>query len=75
MLAIPTNINQFRLILRGYEMTKGEKETIKLQLNEAIVQLQQALKYIHQERFVGASIFVGNAQNILPVARMKLAGN
>ncbi|WP_176670990.1 hypothetical protein [Mannheimia granulomatis] len=56
-------------------MTKGEKETIKLQLNEAIVQLQQALKYIHQERFIGASIFVGNAQNILPVARMKLAGN
>lgn len=56
-------------------MTKDEKETITLKLNEAIVQLQQALKYIHQEQFIGASIFVDNAQNILPVARMKLAGN
>lgn len=45
-------------------------ELLKMQVHEAIVQLQQAEKALHKQEMTHASIYVGNAKGIL----MKLGG-
>lgn len=69
-------------VLRAYErqailgvimMTDSRKAELELQLNEAIIQLQQAQKSLRKNEFIHASIFIGNAQNQLPKMRMALA--
>lgn len=45
-------------------------EQLKLQVHEAIVQLQQAEKALHKQEMTHASIYVENAKGIL----MKLVG-
>ncbi|SEV92211.1 hypothetical protein [[Haemophilus] ducreyi] len=45
-------------------------EQLKLQIHEAVVQLQQAEKSLDKQEMIRASIYVGNAKGIL----MKLGG-
>lgn len=54
-------------------MTETRKTELETQLNEAIIQLQQAQKSLRKNEFIHASIFIGNAQNQLPKMRMTLA--
>lgn len=42
-----------------------KKEQLKLQLNQAILQLQQAEKALNKQETAHASIYVGNAKGIL----------
>lgn len=53
-------------------MTETRKTELETQLNEAIIQLQQAQKSLRKNEFIHASIFIGNAQNQLPKMRMVL---
>lgn len=53
-------------------MSNEKKEELSCRLNEMIVQLQQAVKYLRKDDFVGASIFVGNVQDQLPMTRQRL---
>lgn len=54
-------------------MTDTEKKELNSQLNEAVIQLIQAQKYLRQDGFQQASIFIGNVQNFLPKLRQQLA--
>ncbi len=54
-------------------MTDTEKKELNSQLNEAVIQLIQAQKYLHQDGFQEACIFIGNVQNFLPKLRQKLS--
>ncbi|SEW10208.1 hypothetical protein [[Haemophilus] ducreyi] len=54
-------------------MTDSRKTELETQLNEVIIQLQQAQKSLRKNEFTHAAIFIGNAQNQLPKVRMVLA--
>lgn len=54
-------------------MTDSRKAELEAQLNEAIIQFQQAQKSLRKNEFIHASIFISNAQNQLPKMRMALA--
>lgn len=56
-------------------MTETLKNELNSQLDEAIIQLKQAQKWLRNDEYQGSSIFVGNVQNLLPRVRQKLARN
>ena len=56
-------------------MTETLKNELNSQLDEAIIQLKQAQKWLRNAEYQGSSIFVGNVQNLLPRVRQKLARN
>ncbi|MFZ7224321.1 hypothetical protein [Avibacterium avium] len=53
-------------------MSNDQKEELKIKLNEMIIQLQQAVKYVRNDDFAGASVFVGNVQNQITQTRWQL---
>lgn len=53
-------------------MSELHKSELEAQLNEAIVQLQQAQTALSNNQFTHASIYVGTVQNQLPRVRQKL---
>ncbi|MCW9699741.1 hypothetical protein [Avibacterium sp. 20-129] len=53
-------------------MSELHKSELEAQLNEVIVQLQQAQTALSNNQFTHASIYVGTVQNQLPRVRQKL---
>lgn len=53
-------------------MTEQEKSGLNSQLNEAIMQLIQAQKYLNQEDFIRSGVYLGTVQDLLPKVHLKL---
>ncbi len=53
-------------------MTEQEKSRLNSQLNEAIIQLIQAQKYLNQSDFIRSGVYLGTAQDLLPKVHLKL---
>ncbi|UKH42348.1 hypothetical protein D1097_10135 [Actinobacillus pleuropneumoniae serovar 4 str. M62] len=53
-------------------MTETVKEQLNSQLNEAIIQLIQAQKYLNQSDFIRSGVYLGTVQDLLPKVYLKL---
>lgn len=53
-------------------MTETAKEQLNSQLNEAIIQLIQAQKYLNQSDFMRSGVYLGTVQDLLPKVHFKL---
>lgn len=53
-------------------MTETVKEQLNSQLNEAIIQLIQAQKYLNQSDFIRSGVYLGTVQDLLPKVHLKL---
>lgn len=54
-------------------MTEQQKNELSSQLNQAVIQLIQAQKYLNQNEHIRSSVYIGNVQNLLPKVRRKLS--
>lgn len=53
-------------------VTETVKEQLNSQLNEAIIQLIQAQKYLNQSDFIRSGVYLGTVQDLLPKVHLKL---
>lgn len=53
-------------------ITETVKEQLSSQLNEAIIQLIQAQKYLNQDDTIRSGIYIGTVQDLLPKVHLKL---
>ncbi|QLB43564.1 hypothetical protein [Mannheimia pernigra] len=53
-------------------MTETVKAQLNSQLNEAIIQLIQAQKYLNQRDFIRSGVYLGTVQDLLPKVHLKL---
>ncbi|MCW9698176.1 hypothetical protein [Avibacterium sp. 20-129] len=54
-------------------MTEKQKSELSSQLNQAVIQLIQAQKYLNQNEHIRSSIYIDTVQNLLPKVRQKLS--
>lgn len=53
-------------------ITEREKSELNSQLNEAVMQLIQAQKYLNQNEHIRSGVYIGNVQDMLPKVHLKL---
>lgn len=53
-------------------MTETVKEQLNSQLNEALMQIIQAQKYLKQSDFIRSGVYLGTVQDLLPKVHFKL---
>ncbi|WP_237052323.1 hypothetical protein [Mannheimia granulomatis] len=53
-------------------MTEQEKSELNSQLNEALMQIIQAQKYLKQSDFIRSGVYLGTVQDLLPKVHFKL---
>ncbi|MDD0824353.1 hypothetical protein PTQ27_07745 [Mannheimia sp. AT1] len=53
-------------------MTEREKSELNSQLNEAVMQLIQAQKYLNQRDFIRSGVHLSTVQDMLPKVHLKL---
>ncbi|GAB1660606.1 hypothetical protein [Mannheimia haemolytica] len=53
-------------------MTEQEKSELNSQLNEALMQIIQAQKYLKQSDFLRSGVYLGTVQDLLPKVHLKL---
>lgn len=54
-------------------MTEHEKKELNSQLNEALIQLIQAQKWLRRGEYQGSSKFIGNVKELLLTVEQKLS--
>ena len=53
-------------------MTEQEKSELNSQLNEVLMQIIQAQKYLKQSDFIRSGVYLGTVQDLLPKVHFKL---
>lgn len=56
-------------------MTETVKEQLNSQLNQAIIQLIQAQKYLNQDDAIRCGVYIGTVQDLLPKVHLRLLVN